>query len=88
MRCVWTETGDLRITVNGETLLLDACGAASFVPTGPCHAEIRAGEPTAMTNADALQQLFDFTTATGAAFTILNDVNGNIPECKSVCTPD
>jgi DNA ligase-associated metallophosphoesterase len=28
MRCVWIETGDLLITVNGETLLLDACGAA------------------------------------------------------------
>jgi len=39
MRCVWTkpesagknEGGDLLITVNGETLLLDPCGAA-FVP--------------------------------------------------------
>jgi DNA ligase-associated metallophosphoesterase len=28
MRCVWTETGDLLISVNGETLLLDPCGAA------------------------------------------------------------
>jgi DNA ligase-associated metallophosphoesterase len=28
MRCVWTETGDLLISVNGETLLLDSCGAA------------------------------------------------------------
>ena len=39
MRCVWTksgsasksEGGDLLITVNGETLLLDPCGAA-FAP--------------------------------------------------------
>src|SRR3954471_11094866 len=39
MPCVWTKTdivnrgegGDLLITVNGETLLLDPCGAA-FVP--------------------------------------------------------
>jgi len=28
MRCVWIEGGDLEITVNGESLLLDACGAA------------------------------------------------------------
>lgn len=30
MRCVWTDSasGDLLIDVNGETLLLDACGAA------------------------------------------------------------
>jgi len=28
MRCVWTELGDLLISVNGETLLLDSCGAA------------------------------------------------------------
>jgi uncharacterized protein len=28
MRCVLTKTGDLLITVNGEDLLLDACGAA------------------------------------------------------------
>jgi uncharacterized protein len=28
MRCVWTEGGELHIVVNGETLLLDACGAA------------------------------------------------------------
>src|SRR5882757_8703427 len=28
MRCVWIETSDLLITVNGESLLLDACGAA------------------------------------------------------------
>ena len=30
MRCVWTDpnTGDLIINVNGETVLLDACGAA------------------------------------------------------------
>jgi DNA ligase-associated metallophosphoesterase len=28
MRCVWTEAGDLSICVNGETLLLDSCGAA------------------------------------------------------------
>src|SRR5437762_13674650 len=28
MRCVWIEGGDLEITVNGEILLLDACGAA------------------------------------------------------------
>jgi len=34
MRCVWTDpfSGDLLITVNGETLLLDACGAA-FSPS-------------------------------------------------------
>ena len=33
MPCVWTksESGDLLITVNGETVLLDPCGAA-FVP--------------------------------------------------------
>lgn len=33
MRCVWTksEAGDLLIDVNGETMLLDPCGAA-FVP--------------------------------------------------------
>ena len=28
MRCVWIERGDLEITVNGESLLLDASGAA------------------------------------------------------------
>jgi len=28
MRCVWIERGDLEIAVNGERLLLDACGAA------------------------------------------------------------
>jgi DNA ligase-associated metallophosphoesterase len=28
MRCVWIEKDDLRIVVNGESLLLDACGAA------------------------------------------------------------
>src|SRR5665213_1634266 len=28
MRCVWTDLGDLLISVNGETLLLDSCGAA------------------------------------------------------------
>jgi DNA ligase-associated metallophosphoesterase len=34
MRCVWTDplSGDLIIDVNGETLLLDACGAA-FSPS-------------------------------------------------------
>src|ERR1700712_4896307 len=33
MRCVWTksESGDLLVTVNGETLLLDPCGAV-FAP--------------------------------------------------------
>ena len=33
MRCVWrsSDSGDLLIAVNGETLLLDACGAA-FLP--------------------------------------------------------
>ncbi len=31
MRCVWIEQGDLTITVNGETVLLDASGAA-FAP--------------------------------------------------------
>jgi DNA ligase-associated metallophosphoesterase len=31
MLCVWTEAGDLCIAMNGETLLLDRCGAA-FCP--------------------------------------------------------
>ncbi len=66
---------------------VDACGASSFSPTGPCHTQIRAGEPTAQSNADALQQLFDFTTPTGIAMDILNDVNGNVPSCKTACFP-
>jgi DNA ligase-associated metallophosphoesterase len=36
MRCVWIETGDLLISVNGESLLLDACGAAF----SPAHATL------------------------------------------------
>ena len=36
MRCVLTEPGDLLIDVNGETLLLDACGAAF----SPAHATL------------------------------------------------
>ena len=28
MQCVWIERGDLTIAVNGETVLLDASGAA------------------------------------------------------------
>src|SRR3569832_2254339 len=31
MQCVWIERGDLAITVNGETVLLDASGAAFVV---------------------------------------------------------
>jgi hypothetical protein len=61
------------------------CAAASFTPVGPCHTEIRAGEPTAQNNADALQQLFDFTAPTGVAFQILNDINVNVPACATKC---
>jgi hypothetical protein len=61
------------------------CAAASFTPVGPCHTEIRTGEPSAQNNADALQQLFDFTSPTGVAFQILNDVNVNVPACQTLC---
>ncbi len=64
---------------------VDACGADAFVPTGQCHAAISAGEPAAVHNSDVLQGFFDFGTATGVAMDILNDVQANIPTCKTAC---
>jgi hypothetical protein len=64
---------------------VNACKADAFTPIGPCHNQIRAGEPTATTNADALNQLFDSGTSTGIAMLILNDVDQNIPECNGTC---
>ncbi len=63
----------------------DACGADAFTPTGPCAAEIRAGEPMAMSNNDVLQGYFDFGTSTGVAMNILNDVQANQMQCNAAC---
>ena len=66
---------------------VDLCQTDAFVPTGACHSEYRAGEPTAADNFAAIQQQFDFTTSTGKAMSILSDVNASIPECAACCTP-
>ena len=64
---------------------VDLCQTDAFVPTGPCHAEYRAGQPTAVTNADVIQQQFDFGTSTGKAMDILSDVAANVPSCQTAC---
>jgi cysteine-rich repeat protein len=65
---------------------VDACSAASFTPTGPCVNEIKAGESGAASdNAGYIQEMFDFSTHTGIAFSILSDVFANVPDCNTQC---
>ncbi len=61
---------------------IDECENPSFVPTGDCAAELRAGAGAGATNADVLNRYFDFDYPTGHANTI---VDAAFLGCKDQC---
>jgi hypothetical protein len=61
---------------------IDACEDPTFVPTGPCAAELRAGAGAGATNKEVLERYFDGAYATGNA-TIIMDAA--FIDCNAEC---
>jgi hypothetical protein len=61
-----------------------ACSVPTFVPTGKCVTEIKAGT-TATDNLGIITQMQGFDTGAGIATSILNQVFSTAPECHSAC---
>jgi len=61
-----------------------ACAVPTFVPTGKCLTQIKAGV-TATNNADVITQMQNFLEPAGIATSILNEVFSAAPQCHTVC---